>query len=76
MSNEEINNVKKLLKQVVPPVQDTELRSDLWPQMLAKLEEQPLPIHNVPWFDWALASLAGAALLFFPGIIPAFFYYL
>jgi len=76
MSNEEIKNVKELLKQAVTPMQNTELRCDLWPQMLRKLEEQPLPIHNVSWFDWALASLAAAALLFFPGIIPALFYHL
>jgi hypothetical protein len=77
MSNEEISKeMKGLLKQAVAPVQDAELRRDLWPQMLRKLEEQPLPIHNIPWFDWALASLAAAALLFFPGLIPALFYHL
>jgi hypothetical protein len=77
MSNQEINKeMKELLKQAVAPLQDTELRRDLWPRMLRKLEEQPLPIHNVSWFDWALASLAAAALLFFPGIIPALFYHL
>jgi hypothetical protein len=76
MSNEEINNVKELLKQAVAPMQDTELRRDLWPQMLRRLEEQPLPIHNIAWFDWALASLAAAALLLFPGVIPALFYHL
>jgi hypothetical protein len=77
MSNEETNKeMKKLLEQAVAPAQDTELRRDLWPQMLRRLEEQPLPIHNVSWFDWALASLAAAALLFFPGIIPALFYHL
>lgn len=77
MSNEETNKeMKELLKQAVAPVQNIELRRDLWPQMLRKLDEQPLPIHNVPWFDWALASLAAAALLFFPGIIPALLYHL
>jgi hypothetical protein len=77
MSNEEIDKeLKEFLKHAVAPVQDTELRRDLWPQMLRKLEEQPLPVHSVPWFDWALASLAVAALLFFPGIIPALFYHL
>jgi hypothetical protein len=76
MSNEEINDVKVILRQAVTPMQNTKLRRDLWPQMLRKLEEPPLPIHNVPWFDWALASLAAAALLFFPGIIPALFYHL
>jgi len=76
MSNEEIKIVKELLKQAVTPMQNIELSRDLWPQMLRKLEEQPLPIHNVSWLDWALASLAAAALLFFPGIIPALFYHL
>jgi hypothetical protein len=76
MSNEEINDVKVILRQAVTPMQNTKLRRDLWPQMLRKLEEQSLPIHNVSWFDWALASLAAAALLFFPGIIPALFYHL
>ena len=74
MSNEEINKeMKELLKQAVAPVQDTELRRDLWPQMLEKLSRQPV---SIPWFDWALAALAGAALLFFPGIIPALLYHL
>jgi hypothetical protein len=77
MSNEESNKeMKELLKQAVAPVQDAELRRDLWPQMLRKLEERPLPIHNVSWFDWALVSLAAVTLLFFPGIIPALFYHL
>jgi hypothetical protein len=77
MRNEETNKeMKKLLEQAVAPAQDTELRRDLWPQMLRRLEEQPLPIHNVSWFDWALASLVAAALFFFPGIIPALFYHL
>lgn len=70
------NEIKELLKEAIPPANDTELRRDLWPQMLRKLDQHPLPVHTVPWFDWVLASLAGAALLFFPGIIPALFYHL
>jgi hypothetical protein len=77
MSNDESNKeMKELLKQSIAPVKDTELRRDLWPQVLAKLEEQPAPMPAIPWFDWALAALAGAALIFFPGIIPALFYHL
>ena len=77
MSNNEITKeMKELLKQAIAPVKGSELRRDLWPQMLRKLEEQPLPIHSVPWFDWTLAALAAAALLFFPGIIPALLYHL
>ena len=77
MNNEKKDqDVKDLLKQAVPPVQDTELRRDLWPQMLRKLEEHPATVFIVPWFDWALAALLGAALVFFPGSIPALLYHL
>jgi len=82
MSNEERDNekmknaTKELLKQSVAPVQDSELRRDLWPQMLRKLHEQPLPIHSIPWFDWALAAILSALLLLFPGAIPALLYHL
>jgi len=50
-----------------------ELQRDLWPQMLRRLDAQPL---RVPWFDWALAAALAAALLFFPGAIPALLYQL
>lgn len=77
MSNDEIDKeMKELLKQAIAPAKDSELRRDLWPQMRRKLEEPLFPVHNVPWFDWALAALTVAALLFFPGIIPALFYHL
>jgi hypothetical protein len=76
MNNEEINNMKELLKQAVAPVPDSELRRDLWPQMLRKLDEQPLPVDSVPWFDWVLAAILSAVLIFFPGSIPALMYHL
>jgi hypothetical protein len=65
--------LKTLLRKVIPAVKDTELRRDLWPEMLEKLSEQPL---RVPWFDWALAAIVSAALIFFPGAIPALLYHL
>jgi hypothetical protein len=77
MSNEENNKeLKKLLKQGIAPAQDTELRRDLWPQMRHKLEEQSAPVISVPWFDWALAAILSAVLVFFPGAIPALLYHL
>jgi hypothetical protein len=77
MSNEQINNeVKQLLKRAVAPVQDAELRRDLWPQMLRKLDEQPAPLGAVPWLDWALVAIVSAVLIFFPGSIPALLYHL
>jgi hypothetical protein len=77
MNNEQDSkDVKALLKGAIAPLQDTELRRDLWPQMLRKLDEQVSPAKNVPWFDWALAAILGAALFLFPGAIPALLYHL
>ena len=74
MSNEENNKeIKELLQQAFAPLKDPELRRDLWPQMLCKLDEQP---PRVPWFDWALAAILCAVLLLFPGAIPALLYHL
>lgn len=76
MNHQSDNDLRELLKHSIPPAENTELRRDLWPQMLRKLDEHPAPVKKVPWFDWALAACAAAALLFFPGIIPALFYHL
>lgn len=65
--------LRELIQQLITPVQDTELRRDLWPQMLERLSRQPV---RVPWFDWILAAVLGAALLFFPSTIPALLYHL
>jgi hypothetical protein len=74
MSNKENDKeIKEVLQQALPPLKDSELRRDLWPQMLRKLDEQP---SRVPWFDWALAAILGAALFLFPGAIPALLYHL
>jgi type VI protein secretion system component VasF len=77
MTQQEDQDLRELLKQAIPPVRDTELDRDLWPQMLQRLDQQRQPqSFRVPWFDWALAALAIAALLFFPGAIPALLYHL
>jgi hypothetical protein len=85
----ELTDLKRLLRQAMPPLQADQLepRSDLWPQLRARLDSQHAdraassnrtsygtPIR-VPWFDWALAALAVATLFFFPGIIPALLYH-
>jgi hypothetical protein len=77
MNNEEDSKeIKALLRAAIVPVRDTELRRDLWPQLLRKLDEQPSQVAHVPWFDWALAATLGASLFFFPGTIPALLYHL
>jgi hypothetical protein len=67
-------DLRDLLKQSIAPVNDTELRRDLWPQMLQRLDRKS-PVR-IPWFDWALAAFAAAALVLFPGVIPALLYHL
>jgi hypothetical protein len=65
--------LKALLQREFAPIQNAELQRDLWPQMLRRLDAQPL---RIPWFDWVLAAAVAAALLFFPGAIPALLYHL
>src|SRR5258708_24951683 len=60
MTNKESNKeIEALLKGAIAPMKDSELRRDLWPQMLCKLDEQPSAVNNIPWFDWALAGILG-----------------
>jgi hypothetical protein len=73
MNDNEYKELGKKLRDAVPPLRQAELNRDLWPVMLQKMSE---PRVRVPWFDWALAALAAAALLFSPGAIPALLYHL
>lgn len=70
---EEERKLLAVLKREFPPLQNAELQRDLWPQMLRRLDAQPL---RVPWFDWALAAAVAVALLLFPNAIPALLYQL
>lgn len=73
MNHQNDNDLRELLKRNIPAIRNSELARDLWPEMLEKLSRRSV---HVPWFDWALAALVGAAVLIFPGIIPALFYHL
>ncbi len=73
MNNANNGEIRELLRKAISPVADRELKHDLWPQMLRKLDEQP---SRVPWFDWALAAIVSALLLVFPNAIPALLYHL
>jgi hypothetical protein len=67
--------IQQLLSETMQPItgQGAELRRDLWPAMLKRLEARPL---KVPWFDWALFAAVVALLAFFPGAIPVLLYHL
>lgn len=68
-----LDRMRKTLREALPPVRQPELRRDLWPEMLRRLQEKPA---RVPWFDWALLAVSIAAAYFFPALIPALFYHL
>ena len=86
----ELKQLKHLLRQSMPPLASKQLepRADLWPRLRARIESQSTADRTqpssrddtranipIPWFDWGLAVLAAAALLIFPGIIPALLYH-
>ena len=76
MNEQDQERIKQLLKETMQPITGqvgSELRRDLWPAMLKRLEARP---PAVPWFDWALLAAAAAWLAFFPGAIPVLFYHL
>ena len=63
------------LREVLPPVLDTELRRDLWGPMLQKLDESSY--HTRPsWLDWALIASLVLALFAFPEVFPILLYWL
>ncbi len=73
MSERNDEKTCEALKRAMPPVEDRELKRDLWPAMLRRLDERPI---RVPWFDWALVALLAALFFIFPGVIPALLYHL
>jgi hypothetical protein len=68
----ELRNLREVLKRGMGPAR-TELRRDLWPKTLRRIEERR---QHVPWFDWVLAAAATACMLLFPHVIPVLLYHL
>lgn len=64
--------IRDALKQSFPPV-ETELRRDLWPDVLRRLDAHSV---SVPWYDWVLVSLSAAAFLAFPRLVLVLAYHL
>jgi len=63
---------RQALQQSFPPV-NPELRRDLWPAVLRKLDARPT---GVPWYDWGLIGLSASVFLVFPQMILVFAYHL
>jgi hypothetical protein len=64
--------IRDALKQSFLPV-DTELRRDLWPDVLRKLDASPV---GVPWYDWVLVGLSTLMFVAFPRLMLVFAYHL
>jgi hypothetical protein len=65
--------LRELLRGAVAPVGDTELKQDLWPRMLKRLDEQTV---RPSWLDWALIALIPVWFFIFPEVIPVLLYHL
>ncbi len=71
MTENDGRKLRDALKQSFPPV-STELGTDLWPQVLRRLDDRPV---RVPWYDWALVGLSAAMFLAFPRLILVLAYH-
>ncbi len=72
MTEHNDRQIRDTLRQSFPPV-NTELRRDLWPEVLRRLDA---PKTGVPWYDWALVALSAAMFLAFPRLVLVFAYHL
>ena len=72
MSEQNDRGFRELLKKGIGPA-DSELKRDLWPEMLRRMDDGSV---QVPWFDWALLALLASCLLLFPKAIPVLLYHL
>lgn len=73
MSLHKDDKLREMLRRAMPPAADLELKRDLWPQMLRKLDRRSV---RVPWFDWTLVALLVVLFILFPEVIPGLLYHL
>ena len=83
--NDQERELANLLQPSLRPV-NQELRRDLWPAMLRRLDENPREqpwvaalfshgtLRAVPWFDWTMLAVLLAGLCLFPSSIPIWLY--
>ena len=73
MNERDVEKLRELLRDAVGPIADTELKQDLWPRMLKKLDERTI---RASWLDWALIALLPVWFFLFPEVIPILLYHL
>lgn len=69
----ELDFIRRQLKTALPPWQDHELKTDLWPRMLRRMEEEPI---SFGWLESVLAGLIVLSFAVFPKLIPLMLYHL
>jgi hypothetical protein len=67
-NDHDLRELKAELQAALPPM-DSELRRDLWPAMLRRMEPAP---QRIPWYDWLLA----AAIVVISFAVPRFLWVL
>ena len=73
MNERDVEKLRELVRNAVAPIADTELKQDLWPRMLRKLDERTI---RASWLDWALIALLPVWFFLFPEVIPVLLYHL
>jgi hypothetical protein len=68
----ELEEIRAALQAALPPV-NAELRRDLWPAMLRRMESPP---QRVPWYDWVLAAAVAAIGFAFPKFLFVLAYHM
>jgi hypothetical protein len=79
MNKQDQNRIRELLRESLQPVDpDAEPSHDLWPQVLRRLDAEPVApfARHQNWFDWALLAGLVVFAVSFPATIPVFLYYL
>jgi len=69
----ELDFVRRQLKSALPSWTDAELKVDLWPRMLRRLDEPPVTLG---WFESILLGLVALTFAIFPELLPAILYHL
>ncbi len=73
MNEHNDEKLRELLKEAVPPAVKLQVTSDLWPQMLRRLDQRDL---RLSWIDWVLMGALVILLWFFPEATATLLYQL
>lgn len=73
MNAQNDQKLRELLRRAIAPLADRELKRELWPQMLRKLDQRAI---RVSWLDWALVALLAVLFFLFPETILGVLYHL